>query len=91
MNMMKMCAVLTIAVVSMTSGVFAQEAQEPAAKTEKPARVEKPLTGLKVQIVLLRTQADKKISSVPYVLWLTANDGFRSNLRMGTQIPVPDG
>ena len=91
MNMMKMCAVLTIAVVSMTSGAFAQEGQESAARTEKPARVERPLTGLKVQIVLSRTQGDKKISSVPYVLWLAANDGFRNNLRMGTQIPVPDG
>jgi hypothetical protein len=77
------------AVASMAGGASAQDVQE-AARTEKP-RVERPLTAVKVQLVLSRTQGDKKISSVPYVLWLSANDGFRSNLRMGTQIPIPDG
>ena len=76
--------------VSMTGAVVAQDAREPAVK-EQPARAERSLSGLKVQIVLSRTQGDKKISSVPYVLWLTGNDGSRNNLRMGTQIPIPDG
>ena len=90
MKKLMICAAMAIAATSMTSTTAAQEAQAPAAKEQAP-RVERSLSGLKVQIVLSRTQGDKKISSVPYVLWLTGNDGSRSNLRMGTQIPIPDG
>ena len=43
---------------------------------------------LKVSLVFARYQGDKKVSSVPHVLWVTANQN-RTSLRMGTQIPVP--
>lgn len=90
MKRMTICAAVALACASMAGLAAAQEAQEPA-RTEKPARAaERSIVGLKIQLVLSRTQGDKKISSVPYVLWLSANDGFKSNLRMGTQIPVPD-
>lgn len=79
MKTMRICAALVVAVVSMTSPLRAQ------ARSSEPA-----LTALKVQLVLSRTQGDKKISSVPYVLWVTANDRDKSNLRMGNQIPIPD-
>ena len=88
MKMMKICAAVVIAVASMASAVAAQEAQ--VQRGEIQPRAERQLTALEVQLVLSRTQGAKKISSVPYVLWLTANDGFKTNLRMGTQIPVPD-
>jgi opacity protein-like surface antigen len=90
MRTKNVCLTLVFAVASMAAGASAQDVQEPPARAEKP-RVEKALTPLKVQIVLSRVQGDKKITSVPYVLWLSANDGFRNNLRMGTQIPIPDG
>ena len=45
-----------------------------------------PVTPLKVQVVIARYQGEKKISSMPYLL--TMNVGQRSNLRMGTQVPV---
>jgi type II secretory pathway component GspD/PulD (secretin) len=44
------------------------------------------VTPLKVQVVVARYQGEKKISSMPYLL--TMNVGQRSNLRMGTQVPV---
>jgi hypothetical protein len=42
---------------------------------------------LKVQVVIARYQGEKKISSQPYTLSVTAN-GPRATLRMGTQVPV---
>ena len=51
----------------------------------------KPLTSLKVQVVLSRYEGDKKISSHPYILAVTANQPQGVNLRMGSQVPVPTG
>lgn len=89
MKTMTICAAMAIAAVSMTTATTAQEAQAPTAAPQP--RAERPLGALKIQLVLSRTQGDKKISSVPYVLWLTANDNSKSNLRMGNQIPIGDG
>ena len=47
-------------------------------------------TPLKVQIVVSRYQGEKKISSLPYTLSVTAGVGRTSaNIRMGAQVPVP--
>ena len=62
--------------LASTALVRAQE------KEKAPAVV----TPLKVQVVIARYQGEKKISSMPYLL--TMNVGQRSNLRMGTQVPV---
>ena len=50
--------------------------------------VAKPLVPVKVQIVVARYEGDKKVSSLPYSMSVTAN-GDRVSLRMGSQIPVP--
>jgi hypothetical protein len=72
-----------IMVLLATASLAAQEAVQPA---PNPRTVE-PVS-LKVSLVFARYQGDKKISSVPHVLWVTANQN-RTSLRMGTQIPVP--
>jgi len=46
------------------------------------------LVPLKVQLVVSRQLGDKKISSLPYTLWVTANDRRSTNVRMGVQVPV---
>jgi len=51
----------------------------------------KPLTSLKVQVVISRYEGDKKVSSLPYVLAVTANHEQGVNMRMGSQVPVPMG
>ncbi|HET9942602.1 MAG TPA: hypothetical protein VFR05_04635 [Terriglobia bacterium] len=51
----------------------------------------KPLTPLKVQVVIARYEGDKKVSSLPYILAVTANHEPGANLRMGSQVPVPMG
>lgn len=65
-------------------------AQDTTRATVTAAGEKEPvLVPLKVQLVLSRYQGEKKISSVPYVLWLIANDrGRGTNLRMGNKIPV---
>jgi type II secretory pathway component GspD/PulD (secretin) len=69
--------VVTLAIaLASTAFVRAQEKERPPA-TAIP---------LKVQVVIARYQGEKKISSMPYLL--TMNVGQRSNLRMGTQVPV---
>jgi hypothetical protein len=46
---------------------------------------------LKVQLTVARYQGDKKLSSAPYTLWLTANQRGNTSVRMGNQIPIPTG
>ena len=61
----------------------------PAAQSSPPPRP--ALRPLKIQLVLSRYLGEKKISSLPYVLWLTANDRKTTNLRMGIEVPIPSG
>jgi hypothetical protein len=49
----------------------------------------RPLTPLKVQVVISRYEGDKKVSSFPYILAVTANHTQGVNLKMGSQVPVP--
>ena len=74
----------------------AASAQQPAAPAAPapaplPALVPPPAPKdaalLRVQVVISRYQSEKKISSQPYTLSVTAN-GPRATLRMGTQVPV---
>jgi hypothetical protein len=63
-----------------------------AAAAPRPALAqERPLVPLKVDLVVSRNAGDKKVSSLPYTLWVTANEPRepRSSLRMGVQVPVP--
>jgi hypothetical protein len=57
-------------------------AQDPA-KPPPP-----PKMPVKVDVVLSRYEGDKKISSLPFSLWVNAND-VQSNLRMGMDVAIP--
>ena len=47
-------------------------------------------TPLKLQFVISKYQGEKKISSVPYLLSVNANQGGRpTSLRMGGNVPIP--
>lgn len=88
---------LLIAAAALPAG-----AQETPAETapEKPAAQakEKPPSPapagtpvpLRVTVVISRYQKDKKISSLPYELGVTAN-GPRTTLRMGVDVPIAMG
>jgi len=79
---------VVVAIVFMSTALAAQDGQQPAAPSNRPAPGAP--TSLKVSLVFSRYQGEKKISSVPHILWVTANDNNRpTSLRLGTQIPVP--
>lgn len=63
---------------------FATVAAPPAAAQQEP------MIGLKVDLVLTRMAGDKKVASMPYTMWVAANDrqGPGSSLRVGSQVPV---
>ena len=65
--------------------LIAALAGSPVAVAQETA---KPLVPLKVQLVVSRYAADKKISSLPYTLWVTANDKRTTSVRMGVQVPI---
>jgi len=49
---------------------------------------EKPITPVKLTIVLSRYQGEKKVSSLPYTMVVNAN-GPKAALRMGSSVPIP--
>jgi hypothetical protein len=49
---------------------------------------EKQLVPLKVQLVISRTAGEKKVTSLPYAIWVTANDKQTTRVRMGVEVPV---
>jgi hypothetical protein len=94
MRMTRFC--VSALVLVMTAAVGGQEKPTPAPASVAAAPVPAPGRGgqqlpLKIQLVLSRYQGDKKLSSVPYVLWVTSNDNLspRTSLRMGVSIPIP--
>ena len=75
----------TLALVfALTSSVPALAQDKPAAAPAKAAPV--AVIPLKVQVVVSRFQGERKISSLPYMLSVTA--GNKATLRMGAQVPV---
>ena len=90
-----MIFMVATAVFVIAMPVRAQEPPPvPAQAAKQPAvREAKEHVPLKIQLVLSRYQGEKKVSSVPYILWVTANDlTIRStSLRMGVQVPITTG
>ena len=80
-------------VLVMTTTVGAQDKPAPAAQ-DKPAvspATSRPGIPVKIQLVLSRSQGEKKLSSVPYLMWVTAGESRATSLRMGVKIPVYSG
>ena len=80
-----------ILVVMMTAAAVAQEKPAPAQDKPAPAPAARPLIPLKIQLMLSRFQGEKKLSSVPYLMWVTSNDNSFTRLRMGVKIPLYSG
>jgi hypothetical protein len=90
--MIQLAAVALVLV--MTTAVGAQEKPAPAAQDKPAASPAPPRSShipVKVQLVLSRAQGEKKLSSVPYLMWITANEPRPTALRLGVQIPVFSG
>src|SRR5262249_53025024 len=64
----------------------------PIAAQDKPAApAPKALTPLKLTVVISRYQGEKKTGSLPFTLWVNANDRHGTSLRMGGSVAVPSG
>ena len=61
------------------------------AQDKVTAPVRDAVVSLKVQLVIARYQGEKKISSVPYTMSVTAGDSRNelTRLRIGAQVPIP--
>src|SRR6187200_509863 len=75
------------AVLFLASFVSVAVAQAPQPAPGPPGAA-RPLTALKVQVVISRYEGDKKVSSLPYVIAVTANSPQGVLIRMGSQIPI---
>jgi hypothetical protein len=73
-----------LTIISSAAIVASVAAPRVAIAQEKPA-----LVPLKLQLVMSRTLGEKKVSSLPYTLWVTANQRADTNLRVGGEVPVP--
>ncbi len=61
----------------------------PVQPSTQPQAAERaPMIPLKVDVVIARFAGDKKISSLPYTLAVTANSLEKTSLRMGAEVPV---
>jgi hypothetical protein len=78
---MRIIPVVLACVIAVGTAAGAQD--KPPRPSEAPE-----LVPVKVQIVLTRLKGDKKISSLPYQIGVTANDGLKTSLRMGIEVPV---
>jgi hypothetical protein len=67
--------------------VVALAAVAPA-RAQEPAPREVTAIPLEVEVTISRYQADKKVSSVPYLLAVNAGRG-ETSLNMGAEVPVP--
>lgn len=81
----KMIAVLVFPfIAAAVIPTHAQDSGKPG--TAQASATQVPL---RVQIVVSRYSGEKKISSVPYTLSVVANDGDKTSLRMGVDVPIP--
>ena len=82
-------AALAMAVVCGTF-VIAQGPVKPLPPEQTPpqAKVERPLIPLRVQVTLSRSEGEKKTSSLPFTLWVSAN-GDQTSLNVGSRVPTP--
>ena len=75
---------------SFSPTVWAQD----KAKTDEKARTEVQTTPVKLQVVVAEYENDKKIKSLPYVLYVNAphqaeiRAGGSSRLRIGSRVPI---
>lgn len=79
---------VTFALVAASSSVLiaGQDAGTPAGARQGGPPPAGPVP-LKVDFVITRSEGDKKISSLPFSLWVST--GGSTNVRMGSEVPIP--
>jgi hypothetical protein len=76
--------------LAAATAVLAALAVGTIAAQDRPAPPPpKVLTPLKITVVISRYQGEKKTGSLPFTLWVNANDRRGTSLRMGGSVAVP--
>jgi hypothetical protein len=90
MTVTRTLRVITTAALLACAAVAVRAQDNPGTGGPQPTppRASQALVPLKVTLVISRYQGDKKLSSLPYTLMMTANDRQPTRLRLGTQVPV---
>jgi hypothetical protein len=84
---------ITVAVLMLAVTAGAQNPPTPQPVPDSPpvARPSRlPLVPLEIQVVIARYQGEKRVSSMPYVMAVSANGGPAS-LNMGADVAIPSG
>jgi hypothetical protein len=86
-----------VLVLALVCGAAAW-AQTPPPQVPRPSpqpapasAAEKAIIPLKVQVTLSRYDGEKKTSSLPFTLWVNANDREGTSLNVGSEVPIRDG
>ena len=76
---------------ALVAGLIATIAVAGAPRTiaQQSPQKEKPITPTKVDVVITRMQGEKKVASLPFTLFVTADSPFGGTMvRMGVDVPV---
>jgi len=80
---------MVLTTVVLAASVRAQD-DMPKPLGRQPTQTTGRQIPLKVQLVVARYRADKKVSSLPYTLSVLANDNDKTTMRMGVDVPIPN-
>ncbi len=82
--------VATVALILASRWAFTlQAAQQPAPARPSTEQAATPVVSLKVTVVISRFNGERKTGSLPFTLWVNANDRNATSLRMGEEVAVP--
>ena len=79
-------ASVAVAGIGVVSAQTPTPMPQPSAKAEKPV-AERTVVALKVQLTISQYDGEKKTGSLPFTLWVNANDA-ETTLQTGIQVPM---
>ncbi len=85
------CATAAVLATMSVAGPVAQESTTPVKSAPAQAADTKTMVPLKVTVLISRVLGEKKTASLPFTLWVNANDCHGTSLRMSESVPVPGG
>lgn len=74
--------------IAATAAISQAQESKPVPNVVGQSSIPGKPTPLRVQLVISRFNGEKKIASLPYTMWVTANEPSRTQLRMGSDVPV---
>jgi hypothetical protein len=86
----KLISGMVLTTAMFAAPLYAQNDQPKPTDSRQPPATSSRQIPLRVQLVVARYRADKKVSSLPYTLSVVANDNDKTTMRMGVDVPIPN-